>query len=152
MHIPQSGLRRQVFDSDFAFHLGPAFAQPHDAKLSLRSFILEVNNIAGLQLYVDALQAGAAATDRAQTRGLGEGTRMGVHSPNAYRQIHENALLLAAVHRVIVGAARGKARYQPSLSWSSESLSDRELPMKQVPPLRSLRSTPVGMTKVCIRV
>jgi hypothetical protein len=110
IYFPQASLPRQVFETDFAFHVGSEFAEPYDPKLRLRSFILEVKNIAGLELCVDALESGAAAADGAQTRGLCEGARVSVHAPNLYGQIHENALLPATVHCVILGVPAGKTR------------------------------------------
>jgi hypothetical protein len=98
INVPQLLIVRQTFDPYLALHLRTSPAQPNDAKLSLSAFVLDIHQIAGLQLRIHALQGSAATADGAQTGGLSERSGMNVKPPDSYRKIYNNALLPAAVH------------------------------------------------------
>src|SRR5580704_13205322 len=84
IEVPQLNFAVEVLDADFALHLGAGLPQPHDAELGLGVAILQIDQVAGLQLNAHPLQRGPAAADGAQAGWLGEGTGIGVHAPDVY--------------------------------------------------------------------
>jgi hypothetical protein len=101
INIPELDIVGQIFYADGSMHFPARLAEPHDAELRLLALILQIENIARLELRADALQGCAAAADGAQAGGLGEGAGVGVHAPDFYGKLDGNSLLAAAIHSVV---------------------------------------------------
>jgi hypothetical protein len=89
---------REVFYSHFTVHFRAWLAEPDYAELGFGALVLEIDDIAWLELGLDAMECGSAAADGAQAGGLGERMGVRVHTPDFYGKLDENALLAAAVH------------------------------------------------------
>ena len=96
--VPELDVLGEVFYADLALHVGAELAEPDYAELGLGALILDVQDVAGLELSAYALERRSAAADGAQAGGFGKGAGVGVHSPDFDRKLNENALLAAAIH------------------------------------------------------
>jgi len=96
--VPELNVFREIFYSHLALHFGAGLAEPDYAELGFGALVLEIDDIAWLELGLDAMQRGSAAADGAQAGGLGERMGVRVHTPDFYGKLDENALLAAAVH------------------------------------------------------
>jgi hypothetical protein len=105
--IPKSGLDGKILYSDFAGHFRSRLAAPYDAELGFGAFIENIDDVSRFQTSVHALQSGTAATDGAQAGRLSERAEVGVHAPDVYGEINENARLLAAIHAILLRDPEG---------------------------------------------
>jgi len=105
--VPELDVFGEVLDADLSLHFCAGFSEPHYAELGLGALVLEIDDVARFELSADTLQCGATAADGAQAGGLGEGTSVGVHTPDFYGKLDKNALLAAAVHGWLPGLASG---------------------------------------------
>jgi hypothetical protein len=96
--VPELNVLGEIFYADFAMHFAAGLAQPHDTKLRLGALVLKVDDVAGLELGVDALQRGSAAADGAQAGGLHERAGVKIYAPDFYGKLDGNALLATTVH------------------------------------------------------
>ncbi len=78
------------------------FAEPDDAELRLTALILQIQDVAGLELRADALQCCAAAADGSQAGWLGKRARIGIHAPDFYGKLDGNSLLATTIHSCLV--------------------------------------------------
>ena len=70
IYVPEHRPSGEVLDPDFAGHFGSRLPAPHDAELTSRALVKNVDGISRLQLSVNALQGGSSAADGAQADGL----------------------------------------------------------------------------------
>ncbi len=96
--VPELNVVGEIFYTDFAMHFAAGLAEPYDAELRLGALVLQIDDVAGLELSVDALQGGSAAADGAQAGGLHEGAGMKIDAPYFYGKLDGNALLTTTVH------------------------------------------------------
>lgn len=96
--IPERGLGGKALQTDFAFERCALFASPDHQELSLDAVVLHVDDFAGSEGTVHAVEQRSAFAHIARGGQLDEGTAIGIDAPNADGQCRLHSRLAASIH------------------------------------------------------